>query len=177
MNSLSRPRESESILHRIVLAIFFAVGTVKLKQRRQQLMEVICSDKLIPYLNKWIEILESIDTEINDFQNDHALLSKVFENFALVMRQLYESMNCLSSEERSYILKLLMERLKIVYGDAFEIPHILDPVLLETDMVDEHKMRAGHFIFEWVSQGVVIIDENPKQCKAKREQLSVEYTD
>ena len=51
-------------------------------------------------LDKCIEILEPIEIGINSFQNDHVSLSKVYEYITLIMKQSYENMNCLSSEER-----------------------------------------------------------------------------
>ena len=124
-----------------------------------------------------IEILEPINIGINSFQNDHVSLSKVYEYFALVMKQSYENMNCLSSEERLYILKLVVERLEFMYSHAIGISYILDPVLLGKDMLDEHKIRAEDSLFESVSRGVVITDENREQYKTSTEQLFVEYTD
>jgi len=97
--------------------------------------------------------------------------------FTLVMKQSYENMNCLSSEERLYILKLVVERLEFMYGDSIGISYILDPVLLGKDMLDEHKIRAEDSLFKSVSWGVVITDENREQYKTKKEQFFVEYTD
>jgi len=118
INCLKRLKESESILHRIVSARDFVVGTLKQRQRCQQLVEVICSDMFVLNLDKCIEILEAINIGINCFQNDNVSLSKVYEYFAMVMKQSYENMNCLSSEERSYILKLVVDRLEFMYGDT-----------------------------------------------------------
>ena len=93
------------------------------------------------------------------------------------MKQSNENMNCLSSEERSYILKLVVDRLEFMYGDAIGISYILDPVLLGKDMLDEHKIRAEDSLFESVSRGIVITDKNREQYETKKEQLFVEYTD
>jgi hypothetical protein len=38
--------------------------------------------------------------------------------------------------------------LEFMYGDVIGISYILDPVLLGTDMLDEHKIRAEDSLFE-----------------------------
>ncbi|KAH9273338.1 hypothetical protein BASA83_004337 [Batrachochytrium salamandrivorans] len=177
INSKRRLRESESILHRIVSARDFVIGTQKQKQRRQQLMDTICNDNFVAYLDKCIEILEPIDIGIKTFQDDHVSISTVYKHFALFMKQSYENMNCLSSEERSYILNLVRERLEFMYGDAIGIAYLLDPVILGKNMLNEHKVRAEDALFESACRGVVINDENRKEYEAKKEQLFVEYTD
>lgn len=177
INCLRCLRDSESILHRIVSARDFVVGTQKQKQRCQQLMDTICGDNFVAYLDKCIEILEPIDIGINCFQNDHVSLSSVYKHFALFMKQTYENMSCLSIGERSYILNLVWERLEFMYGDAIGIAYILDPVLLGKDMLDQHRHRAEDSLFESVSRGIVITDENQVQYEAKKEQLFVEYTE
>jgi len=68
------------------------------------------------------------------------------------------------------------ERLQFLYGDAIGIAYLFDPVLLGKDMNDEHKVKAEDALFESVSRGVVITDENRDEIEAKKEQLFVEYT-
>lgn len=57
-------------------------------------MEIVCSDKYVPYLDKRAKLLEPIEFGSNVFQKNPVSLSKVYDNFAIVMKQAYESMNC-----------------------------------------------------------------------------------
>ena len=153
-------RESESILHRIVTARDFVVGTKKQKQHHQKLVDTICADNFIAYLDKCIEIMEPIDTGITSFQNDHAPLCSVYEHFTLFMKESYENMSCLSIEERSYILNLVKKRLEFMCGDATGVDYLLDPVLLRKDMLNKHKIRAEDALFHSILQEFVINEKN-----------------
>jgi hypothetical protein len=51
------------------------------------------------------------------------------------MPKSYSEMTFISQEEITYILHLVKKRLQFMYGDAFGISYILDPVFLGEEMV------------------------------------------
>ena len=67
INCMRCLKESESILSQIVSARGFLTGTLKQKQSREKIMNIICSDNFLPLLNKSIAILEPIERGIKLF--------------------------------------------------------------------------------------------------------------
>jgi len=64
-----------------------------------------------------------------------------------------------------------------MYGDAIRISYLLDPVMIGDSMSDAHRNHAETALFDSVSCGIVITEENQDGIDNKKEQLFKEYTE
>ena len=64
-----------------------------------------------------------------------------------------------------------------MYGDAIGISYLLDPVMIGDSMLDDHRNRAETALFDSVSCGIIIMEENQDDIDNKKEQLFKEYTE
>ena len=149
----------------------FVAGTSKQKQSRQKIMNIICSETFLPYLNKSIAILELIERGIKWFQDDQVSLSMVYKTLGVTMKHAFQDMQCLTDGERLFISKLIAERLCFMYGDSIRISYLLDPVMIGDSMSDAHRNRAETALFDSVNCGIVITEENQDNIDNKKEQL------
>lgn len=126
--------KSESVLHNIVSARDFIQETAKQKESRKYVLDIVTSFDFVSNLTKSIAILNPIDATIVAFQSDIASLSKVSHSLSIQLTQCFEKLPLITTEERSYFLKVVKSRADFLYGDAIGMTYLLDLLFIGDGM-------------------------------------------
>ncbi len=103
--------KSESILHSITTSREFISGTSSQKASAQKVYDMVPSKYFVPYLEKSINILKSIDNAIVHFQNDLFHVSEIWHYFKVILKKEFQAMKGLADNEQCYLLHLFEKRM------------------------------------------------------------------
>jgi hypothetical protein len=122
--------KGESILHSITTSLEFISGTSRQKASTQKVCDIVTSKNFIPFLEKSINLLKSIDNAIP--------VSEICHYFKVIFKK-NQSMKSLADSKRCYLLSLLEKRMDFPHGDAIGFAYLLDPCYLGDKMSVEEK--------------------------------------
>jgi len=131
--------DSERIIYTIVNERNFVVGTLKQKQDRQNLKDIIVKDEFVSNLQKALKILQPIDALIVKFQGDNVPVSEVVTAFNQLPTKFAEMTDTLTSAEITYLQEVASNRFKLIYGYAHGIGYLLDPRFTGDGLPDDNR--------------------------------------
>ena len=132
------------------IATLKADGTLKKKEQKRAIKDIITARNFVYNLVVSIKLLEPIDMLITKFQSDSIPISEVYQAFVKFLPQMFTDMVGVSQAEKAYVHKLITERFDfMLYGVAHGLGNILDPRYLGegTDRVARSQVEDLLFAF------------------------------
>jgi hypothetical protein len=164
---------SERIIHAIVTAREFVVGTTAQKAERQKIKELITDDNFIRMINKALGILKPIDALIVKYQSDKVPVSEGFPDFYLLPERFValRAAQVIADVELQYLTMLAANRFKFMYGTAHGLSYLLDPRHRREGLPPESRRQLEDALIITPADDQTAVDE-----KRQRELFS-EFTD
>jgi hypothetical protein len=112
-------------------AFVSTVNTFVHKAERERIKGIIDNSKFRDVLIKSLAILKPIDALTVKYLSDAVPVSDVWPDFHQLPKQFEEQAGeLLYDEELNYLVTLCKNRCSFLYGDAYGLPYLLDPLYI-----------------------------------------------